>query len=70
MLVEFRVTGMHCTSCKNLIEEELAELSGVNSIAVDLAAGQAKINYDCEKVSLEEIMEKVSDLGYEAAKIA
>ncbi|MEW6737107.1 MAG: heavy metal-associated domain-containing protein [Acidobacteriota bacterium] len=66
MLTNFAVKGMHCLSCKSLIEEELSELPGVHKIGVDFAAGRAWVDYDEQTVKPEMIVEKISQLGYRA----
>ena len=40
----FPIVGMHCASCKALIEKTLRSLKGVNS---------AQINYGAEKLVIE-----------------
>lgn len=40
------IRGMHCPSCKTLIEDVAGDTPGVNSCAVDEKTGQATIDYD------------------------
>jgi Cu+-exporting ATPase len=65
--VELAVTGMHCASCAALIEETLAERSGVAGAAVDLDAGRARVAFDPTAVTVEELCAAVADAGYGAS---
>jgi copper chaperone CopZ len=69
MLTELKVRGMHCMSCKNLIEEDLAELPGVATISVDLAGERAQIDYDPTQIELTTLINKISELGYQAEAV-
>ncbi len=59
----FKIEGMHCNSCAQLIENNLKDK--VNSIFVSYSKGKAEIDFDPEKISEEQIKEKIKDLGYE-----
>lgn len=60
------VTGMHCNSCSELIDETLADLQGVASAHTDLAAATTTVEFDPEAVSLETIAAEIVKLGYAA----
>lgn len=62
---EFKIFGTTCQSCKQLIEESLKELDGVNSINFNLKKEIAEIRFDSQKISLDKIFEKIKELGYE-----
>ncbi len=64
--VELSVTGMHCMSCVELIEEALAERPGVVSASVDLADGSAVVAFDAGVVGIDEICGVVGEVGYVA----
>jgi copper chaperone CopZ len=66
MQTEFTVKGMHCVSCKNLIEEDLGEMPGVRGVLVDLNGGRAHIDYDEQTVTPKLLMQKIGELGYHA----
>ncbi len=66
MQTELKVNGMHCMSCKNLIEEEIAEVPGVQSVRVDLAGARAALEYDETQVALATLIDKTKALGYQA----
>jgi len=62
--IKFKINGMHCQSCKTLIEEEVKSLAGINKIEVDYAKGSANLEYDDEKISLPEIFKTITKLNY------
>ena len=43
---KIRISGMHCHSCKTLIEDVCKEIKGVLSCDVNLATGVATITHD------------------------
>jgi copper chaperone CopZ len=58
----FEIEGMHCFSCSKLIEMELEE--DVNSISVNHETGNADINFDENKISEEDIKNKIEKCGF------
>ena len=42
----YKIKGMHCASCANIIEKTLNKTSGVNSIQVNYGTETAKIDFD------------------------
>lgn len=60
----FLTTGLHCRSCKTLIETEINVLPGVKSIKVDHQSGQTEIEYDESKISLDQIQKAIKSLNY------
>ncbi len=62
------VTGMHCNSCSELIDETLLDLDGVESAHTDLAAATTTVEFDPAEVSLETIAEEIVKLGYAATQ--
>lgn len=64
---DFKVTGMHCTSCAKLIEMTLGDMEGVQSISVDYEGGQGHIEFDPAVLTHADIMDAVKGIGYEAS---
>src|SRR5947208_12217269 len=60
------VQGMTCASCVARIERGLKKLPGVADAAVNLATERATVQYDPSQVSVDDMLRKVSDLGYSA----
>ena len=62
MKTTFLVKGMHCNSCKMLIEEACSEISGVKSGIVDFKTGKMVIEHS-EKLDLKKLKKKIESLG-------
>lgn len=62
---EFKIDGITCRSCKILIESEVDVEAGVKDIKVDYQKGTAWVEYEEDKISLEEIFLKIESLGYQ-----
>lgn len=61
--INFRITGMHCASCKALIEDVAPEVPGVRTCVVDLEGGLATLDVD-EAIFRHEAFEtEVAALG-------
>lgn len=62
MTSRFTVNGMHCLSCKKLIEEVCQEIPGVSSCSVDFEDRSAVVEHD-ESVTVPDLNKKVAELG-------
>ena len=58
--------GMTCASCAMRIEKGLKQLPGVKEANVNLATDRATVTYDPTLTDLEQMVQKVEDLGYKA----
>lgn len=58
----FKVKGMHCNSCSQLIENELKDK--VSSASASYSDESLKVVFDDKKISEEKIKEEVEKLGY------
>lgn len=61
--MKFKIKGMHCNSCAQLIEKGLEDK--VKSISASYSKGEADIDFDKDKISEKEIENVIKDLGYE-----
>jgi Cu+-exporting ATPase len=68
-VVVLQVEGMHCGSCVALIEETLAEQSGVTSAAVDLDAARAVVGFDPSQIDVDALTAAVAEAGYAATPV-
>ena len=59
------VIGMACSVCAANVERKLNSLEGVNSATVSLAGRTALIDYDPEKITLEDMKREISNAGYD-----
>jgi copper ion binding protein len=62
--VELKVLGMACGGCSAAVEKALRDLEGVSLARVDLAKKTAFVDYDAEKLSLEDLKKAVQKAGY------
>lgn len=63
-----KVEGMTCAHCKSAVEGALGKLSGVEKAEVDLSANEVSVEYEEDKVSVEEMNEAIEDQGYDVVK--
>ena len=61
------VSGMTCTNCQTRIASALNARSGITEISVSYETDTAEFSYDPSKISLEQIIEIIGNLGYEAS---
>ena len=59
------VIGMACSVCAANVERKLNSLEGVNSATVSLAGRTALVDYDPEKITLEDMKREISNAGYD-----
>lgn len=62
----FTVEGMTCASCSGTIERHLRSLPGVEDVSVNLLLKVAAVKMDLEQISVNQIEEELSDLGFPA----
>jgi Cu+-exporting ATPase len=58
------VGGMHCAACSTRIEKVVGAMPGVDSVSVNLATGGMDLRFDPARLSLEQAMATVRDLGF------
>ena len=61
----YPVLGITCASCVRKIETVLSKTSGVVSAAVNFATEKVTIEYDSNKVGLDELQKIIKNIGYE-----
>ncbi|MGE5424174.1 MAG: heavy metal translocating P-type ATPase [Syntrophothermus sp.] len=60
----YPVQGMSCASCAGSIQSSLSATPGVKEAGVNLAAENVVVEYDPDKISIQDIEKAVSNLGY------
>lgn len=60
----YTVKGMHCTSCSQIISNQVSKLEGVDQCEVNFATSQAVLDYDPNKQSLVSMNKSLEDFGY------
>lgn len=58
--------GMTCAACSNRIEKVLNRTDGVTSANVNLTTENAVVSYNPNEVSVEDLIQKVQKIGYDA----
>lgn len=56
------IKGLHCSSCKALIEDITKDFKGVRSAVVDVVRGTATVEHD-EKFPVEQFRKEIDSLG-------
>ena len=59
------ILGMMCAGCSARVEKRLNELEGIQSAAVNLSARTALVEYDPQKISLQQMKDELSKIGYD-----
>lgn len=60
----FRVYG-NCTMCERAIENSVKHLEGVDHTDWDKETDQFTVSFDSEQVSLNDIKQRLADIGYD-----
>ncbi len=66
---KLKISGMHCTSCAMNIDFDLEDLDGVSSAKTNYAREETEVEFDPEKLQLEEILKQIQKTGYKATAI-
>lgn len=59
----YPIIGIHCASCKMLIEKMVNRVDGVKSVNVNYATEKMNVEFDKSKTSVEEIKQAVAKAG-------
>ena len=60
----YRVKGMHCASCSSIIEKTFKKIDGVESAEVNYGTEKAKLSFDSDKITAQELSKHIEPLGY------
>jgi len=60
------LSGMHCAACVQLIEFRVMQLQGIISFKINPASHRAELSWDPQKISLQNIISSIVNLGYGA----
>lgn len=67
--VLLKIGGMTCSACSSGLEKYLNKQDGIESAAVNLVMNNANIEYDDEKLTLEQVEKFVEKAGFESLGI-
>ncbi|QIR14568.1 heavy metal translocating P-type ATPase [Shewanella aestuarii] len=65
--ISLSIDGITCAACAWLIEHKLKTLPGIVNIAVNTTTQRAVVSWMPTKVALSEILQQISQIGYQAA---
>ena len=63
METTLKVSGMHCTACKMLIEDAISEIKGAKAVSVDHTTGAVTVGYDSDEI-LDKIKTAIRGEGF------
>ncbi len=61
----FKIDGMTCGGCASSVRKVLDAQPGVTGAEVDLAAAEARFDYDPAQTPLASIQQAIEDAGYD-----
>lgn len=69
MVVEkqVQVQGMDCSGCENRVRTALTRLEGVIKTEADSRSGRVGVRFDEDRVSEDDVKERIRAAGYEVA---
>lgn len=60
------VDGMSCVSCVASVKKTLSSMPGVGEVEVNLAERSARVSFDSTRVSPQQFVTAIDNLGYHA----
>ena len=60
-----RVGSLHCTDCVKKIENRVGKMKGVYDLNLSFATGMLNVTHDSKQVTVQELIQKVKELGYD-----
>lgn len=65
--ITLHIEGMHCGACAVGIQMLVSQMDGVQSAAVDYEGKKGAFEFDAAKVTKDQIVKSVEELGYKAS---
>ena len=65
--MELHIEGMHCGSCATGIQMLVSTMDGAGEIFVDYDKKIGTFEFDSSKLSKEDIIKSITELGYQAS---
>lgn len=66
--VDLDIRGMTCAACAARIEKGLNRMNGIEKASVNLATETGRVEYDPGTVTVNQVLTKITNLGYEAVE--
>lgn len=68
---KIKISGMHCTSCAMTIDGDLEDfVNGVKSAKTSYAKQECEVEFNEEKVKVDDILKQIKQTGYQAEIIS
>ncbi|MEI3605758.1 cation-translocating P-type ATPase [Pseudogracilibacillus sp. SE30717A] len=64
------VEGMYCSACVARIEKVVSKLDGVKEVSINLATETGRVTFNKKKTSIETILDRIKQIGFEASVVA
>lgn len=65
--IVLKINGMHCTSCAINIDGDLEDnIKGVKSAKTNYAKQECEVEFEEDKVVIEQIVTQIKETGYQA----
>lgn len=65
--ITLKIDGMTCQGCVGSVTRVLTAVTGVAKVDVKLQPGQATIDFDPNKTSVDELRKSISGAGFDVA---
>lgn len=65
--IQLNISGMHCAGCAAGIEATLKMMNGVKEASVNFATSKGFFTFDPTKITKQQIVDKIKELGYDAS---
>lgn len=65
--IEMHIEGMHCGSCATGIQMLTSQMDGVGEVFVDYNDKKGTFEFDSSKVSKDDLVKAIEELGYQAS---
>ena len=64
--IQLTISGINCAACGWLIEKQLAKLTGIMKVGVNVSARRASVTWDNQHLKLSQILNHIEKIGYHA----
>ncbi len=65
--IDMKIEGMHCGACATGIQMLTSSMDGVKEVFVDYNSKKGSFEFDETKVSKDQIIKAIEELGYKAS---
>ena len=65
--IDLHIEGMHCGACATGIQMLTSQMEGVTSAFVDYAGKKGTFEFDSAKVTKDQLIKSIAELGYQAS---